>query len=206
MQILAKIGILGGTFNPIHHGHLILTQNAIDAFDLSKVLMIPCAVPPHKRVHDLIPANHRLDMLEMGTEGDFRLEVANIEVKRGEISYAIDTVHELQAIYKQAELYFIIGADTLTELHLWKDIDELVTLCRFVSFERPGFEIGNIKPEDLHLDMTVARQLVADITRGCSIEISSSDIRHRIAEGMNIRYLVPPAVEMYIAEHSLYQP
>ncbi|MBN2301594.1 MAG: nicotinate-nucleotide adenylyltransferase [Lentisphaerae bacterium] len=205
MEILTRIGILGGTFNPVHYGHLILAQNAIESFDLAKVLMIPCSTPPHKNNQNMLPARHRIAMLELAIEGDFRLEISNVEIKRGGISYAIDTIRELHQIYRRAELCFIIGTDTLMELHLWKDIGELLKLCRFISFDRPGFEIGDVNPTSLKLDASNAEQLIGDMAKGCRVEISSSDIRHRIAEGMSIRYLVPRTVEMYIAEHSLYQ-
>lgn len=200
----SRIGVLGGTFNPVHMGHLILAQSAVEAFDLSAVLFVPCGNPPHKDSSVLIAASHRMAMLEAAVESDLRFEVCDIEVKRAGRSYSVDTVTELQKMYPGAELYFIIGTDTLLELHLWKNIHDLLKLCRFVTFIRPGFDVGSIAAKDLHLDSPWPERLLQGVTQGRLIDVSSSDIRHRIAEGMSIRYLVPPAVEMYIAEHGLY--
>ena len=198
------IGILGGSFNPVHTGHLLLAQRALETYDLSKVLLVPCAVPAHKEASALIEARHRLAMVQLAVEDDFRFEVSDIELGRGGVSYAIDSVSQLRAQRPAASLYFIIGADTLRELHLWKDIGNLLRLCRFVSFGRPGFATDAASAGDLHLPAPWSHRLLADLTPGPLANISSSDIRHRLAEGMSIRYLVPPAVEMYIAEHALY--
>jgi len=199
-----RIGILGGTFNPIHLGHLILAQSAVEACDLAKVWFIPTGTPAHKHTAALAPAAHRLAMVQAAVEGDLRFEASDLEIRRGGVSYAIDTVKALQQEHPAAELYFIIGSDTLRELHQWKDAGELLTLCRFVAFARPGFEPAQWRPEDLRLAPPQAQALLAAVHPGRQIDISSSDIRHRIAEGLSIRYLVPEAVEMYIAEHGLY--
>jgi nicotinate-nucleotide adenylyltransferase len=199
-----RIGILGGTFNPVHIGHLILAQTAIETLELSRMLFIPCATPPHKSPSRLTPAKHRLAMLEMAVEGDPRFEVSDAEIRRGGISYTLDTVADLHKTCPDAELVFIIGADTLPELHLWKEVYTLLALCRIVAFARPGVRLGTLSAKDLHLDSPWPERLLKDIRIGRLIEISSSDVRHRIAEGLSIRYLVPAAVEMYIAEHGLY--
>ena len=204
MQPTSRIGILGGMFNPVHLGHLILAQSAVEAFDLRKVLFIPCGVPPHKNPGTLIPAAHRLAMVQAAIAGDPRFEALDIEIRRTGISYAVDTVAELRERYQGSELIFIIGSDTLGELYLWKNIYSLLTLCKFGVFGRPGFEVNAAQPASLHLESPWAERLVEGVTGGRQIDISSSDIRYRIAEGMNIRYLVPRDVERYIAEHRLY--
>jgi len=198
------IGILGGTFNPVHIGHLIVAQSAVETFDLSKVVFIPCAQPPHKGSSGLAAARHRLAMIEAAIEGDLRFEVSDMEIKRGGVSYAIDTVRELRQVHPESNVYFIIGSDTLPELHLWKDAYDLLKLCAFVTFARPGRNAGPPRPEDLHLDPPWPAELLKCYSSFRLVDISSSDIRYRMAEGMSIRYLVPPAVEMYIAEHRLY--
>jgi nicotinate-nucleotide adenylyltransferase len=200
----SRIGILGGTFNPIHMGHLILAQGAMETFELGTVLFVPCANPPHKRDRALVAAEHRVAMLQGAIESDPRFELCDIEIRRGGVSYAIDTVAELYKLYRGAELYFIIGADTLPELHLWKDIYSLLPLCRFISFARHGFEPAMLSPDALHLDPPWPRKLLRNLVPARRIDISSSDIRHRIAEGLSARYLVPESVEMYISEHGLY--
>jgi len=152
----------------------------------------------------LAPARHRLAMIEAAIAGDIRFEVSEVEVERGGISYAVDTVARLRKMYPAAELFFVIGADTLTELHLWKNIYTLLPLCHFVTFGRPGFDVMLITPRQLNLDPPWPQRLLRNVVSGRRVEISSSDIRHRVAEGMSIRYLVPDAVGMYIAEHTLY--
>lgn len=204
MESYSRIGILGGSFNPVHVGHLILAQSAVETFDLSQTLFVPCAKQPHKDAAIMVSAEHRLAMLNAAIENDLRFQVCDIDVKRGGRSYSIDTVALLREMYPRAELYFIIGSDTLSELHLWKDVDCLLKLCKFAVFERPGFESASITAEDLHMDGPWSKRLLQNVAAGHSIGISSSDIRHRIAEGMSICYLVPAAVEMYIVEHNLY--
>lgn len=199
-----RIGILGGTFNPVHLGHLIMAKDAIELFDLTMVMFIPCFIPPHRKHTTPIAANHRLSMLAAAIEDDLCLELNNIEIRRGGVSYAIDTITALKKKSPAAELYFIIGTDTLLELHSWKNIYDLLELCTFVTISRPGFNTNTIKPEDLKLNSPWPERLLGNMAAGHGIDISSSDIRYRIAEGMSIRYLVPPAVEMYIAEHNLY--
>jgi nicotinate-nucleotide adenylyltransferase len=200
----SRIGLIGGTFNPLHIGHLLLAQSAVETHDLAKVLFIPCGLPPHKNPVGLAAAGHRLAMLQAAIEDDLWFEATDIEIQRGGPSFAVDTVAELHALYPAAELHFIIGADTLTELHQWKNIYSLLALCRFVTFARPGFDLDRLRPDDLRLQAPWAERLLRNVTVGRRIDVSSSDIRHRLAEGMSIRYLVPRAVEMYVAEHGLY--
>lgn len=198
------IGILGGSFNPVHLGHLLLAQSALETFELAMVLFIPCAIPAHKDPSTLLDAKHRLAMLEMALEDALEFEVCDIDIKRAGTSYAIDTVSELRSAYPGTQFFFIIGADTLPELHLWKDIGRLLTLCEFIIFDRPRGAVGSIAPESLRLEDPWPERLLRNVMRTRLIDISSSEIRRRIAEGMSARYLVPPSVEMYIAEHNLY--
>lgn len=200
----ARIGILGGTFNPVHLGHLILAQTAAEVCDLGKVLFIPCGTPAHKNPGALIAAEHRLAMVRAAIAGDPRFEALDIEIRRAGISYAVDTVGQLRERYRDAELIFVIGSDTMGELYLWKSIYSLLTLCKFAVFCRPGFDVGSVQSASLHIESPWAERLVEGVTVGREIDISSSDIRYRVAEGMSIRYLVPQDVERYIAEHRLY--
>ncbi|MCE9615438.1 MAG: nicotinate-nucleotide adenylyltransferase [Lentisphaerae bacterium] len=201
----SRIGILGGTFNPIHVGHLILAQSALETFELSTVLFIPCATPPHKSATDLLPGKHRLAMIERAIEWNPFFESSDQELQRPGISYAVDTVATLSRQYPDASLFFIIGADTLRELHKWRQIYDLLAICRFITFGRPGAELASVATADLGLDPPWPDRLRKDLTVGRHIDISSTDIRYRVAEGLSIRYLVPPEVEMYIAEHGLYR-
>lgn len=205
MNSTVRIGILGGTFNPVHLGHLILAQEAAEMCELSKVLFVPCAQPPHKPTAALSPDRHRLAMLQAAVEDNLGFEVSDTELCRGGVSYSIDTVRELKQEDESVELCFIIGSDMLRELHLWKDVAELMQLCRFLTFQRPGSCIEALKPDAVGLAPHQVETLLKDVRIGRQIDISSSDIRYRVAEGMSIRYLVPQAVEMYIAEHNLYR-
>lgn len=205
LRHIPRLGVLGGTFNPVHMGHLIMAQDAIEHFELSKVIFMPCANPPHKATSDLASARHRMAMLETAIEGDLRFEVSDMELQRGGTSYTIDTVRELAAQHPGIEICFIIGADSLMELHLWKDIDILLGLCRVVTIARPGIELASLRASDLHVKHPCTVRLQADVRVGHLINVSSTDIRYRAAEGMSIRYLVPAGVDMYIAEHSLYR-
>lgn len=199
-----RLGILGGTFNPIHMGHLLIAQSALEAHDLAKVVFIPCATPPHKRTPSLAPAANRMAMVNAAIAGDVRFESSDLEIARGGPSYAIDTVRVLRREHPDCELCFVIGSDSLRELHLWKDIAELLRLCRFLTVLRPGHEPAKVAEPMAALPDPWPQRLRADFVSGKQMDISSSEIRHRIAEGMSIRYLVPDAVEMYIAEHHLY--
>lgn len=200
-----RIGILGGTFNPVHLGHLILAQDALEQFELSKVVFMPCACPPHKSTRELISAEHRAAMLEAAIEGDLRFQVSRDEIERDGISYTIDTARAMKLQHPESEIVFVIGSDSLKELHLWKDIDALLEVCRFVTLTRPGADYEALMQADLRLSTEWSDRLREQVRVGHTLSISSTDIRYRVAEGMSIRYLVHPAVEMYIAEHSLYR-
>jgi nicotinate-nucleotide adenylyltransferase len=201
----SRIGILGGTFNPIHLGHLILAQSAIEHFDLSSVLFIPCTAPPHKPSTQLAAGAHRLAMIQHAIEENPAFEASDMELQRTGVSYAVDTVAHLARSQPNATLFFIIGADMLAILHKWRNIYDLLARCRFVSFGRPGGNPAELTHDRIRLDAPWPERLLKDYRVGRQIDISSSDIRYRIAEGLSIRYLVPPEVEMYIAEHGLYR-
>ncbi len=202
-----NIGVLGGSFNPVHVGHLMMAQGAVDALNLEKVLFIPARQPPHKDPVMLAGANHRLQMLRLAVEGNERFEVSEIELQREGPSYTVDTLRQLREEYgEEAGLYFIIGADSIQELPLWRDVAMLVQLCRIVPVARPGERSGD---EIQYLAQAVgeqrARELLARLLRIPLVDISSSDIRRRIAAGLSIRYLVPESVRGYIEENRLYR-
>ena len=183
---------------------MILAQDALEAFDLATVLFVPCDRPPYKPTAGLVSAEHRVAMLEAALTGSILFEVCDLEIRRGGTTYSIDTVRDLITRHPKDEMAFIIGSDTLPELHLWKDVRNLLKLCRFVTLARPGFNLKAMTERNLNLEPDLARALLANVAIGHQMDISSSDIRHRVAEGMSIRYLVPDAVDMYITEHSLY--
>lgn len=182
-----------------------MAQDALEAFDLDTVLFVPCDHPPHKPATSLASVAHRAAMLEAALAGSRQFKTCDLEIKRGGTTYSIDTVRALATHYPKDVLAFIIGSDTLPELHLWKDARELIGLCQFVTMARPGFDLKAMTAKRLNLEETLAQTLLANVAIGHQVDISASDIRHRIAEGMSIRYLVPDAVDMYIAEHGLYK-
>ncbi len=182
-----------------------MAQDALELFELSKVVFVPSACPPHKPGGQLVSAEHRLAMVEAALEGDTRFEASDMELRREGPSYSVDTAREFRSLYPDAEIFFIIGSDSLPELHLWKDITVLLGWCRFLTIARPGFSLGPPDARDLGLGEPHSSMLRAHIKEGHLVNISSTDVRYRIAEGMSIRYLVHPAVEMYIAEHSLFR-
>lgn len=197
-----RIGILGGTFNPIHVGHLLTAQDALEQMDLERVIFIPSATPPHKVVDKLASARDRVRMIKLAIRGNDRFEVDDIEIQRGGKSYSVDTLTQLKHRYPRAEFFFIIGADSLRELHLWREVARLVTLCTFVTVPRPGFEPKPVI--DPRLDTATRRRLRQHVLRGHACDIASRDIRARGSSGRSIRYLVPNAVRLYITRHRLY--
>jgi len=190
-----RIGILGGTFNPIHLGHLLIAQDALEAAGLDRVLVIPAATPPHKALAGNASATHRQRMVALAIAGDKRFALDDREIRRGGKSYSVDTLAELHAEHPSADFYFIIGADSLGELHLWKDARQLVKLCRFIAVTRPGYV-----PKPARL--AGLRYRLLD-THRCAI--ASRDIRARLRQGRSIRYLVPDTVVRYIEAQKLYR-
>ncbi len=199
-----NIGILGGTFNPIHIGHLILAQSAAEDYELNRVIFIPCASPPHKPAPDLIEGRHRLAMVRSAIASNPCFDVSDVELERGGVSYAVDTLHALGKANPGARFFFIIGSDMLPQLHEWRNIDQLLETCRFITFARPGYDPRSVSKEDLKLPEPWPERLMEDVTVSRQFDASSTDIRYRLAEGLSIQYLVPPEVEMYINEHNLY--
>jgi nicotinate-nucleotide adenylyltransferase len=200
-----RIGILGGTFNPIHMGHLTVADEVYDYHNLSKILFIPAYIPPHKPTTDLADAHHRYQMVKEAITRNENFEVSDFEIKREVRSYTIDTVNELLNLYdKNCEVFLIIGADSLSELELWKDIKKLSRLCHFVVVNRPGYSTD--VPDSLA--GVVGNDTISEIERLkvqiSPIAISSTDIRKRLREGADVNGLVPSCVEAYIREHGLY--
>ncbi|MFQ5686535.1 MAG: nicotinate-nucleotide adenylyltransferase [Candidatus Scalindua sp.] len=202
-----RIGILGGTFNPIHMGHLIMAEEVCKRRHLSKVIFIPAYIPPHKHVDDLTDACQRYQMVKEAINENDKFELSDLEIRREGKSYTIDTVHEiLRCNGEECEVFLIIGADSLNELELWKDIKKLSQLCHFVIVNRPGFSTDTSS----RLAELIGNNNILDIEKLKievePVEISSTEIRKRLKEGLDVKNLVPECVEAYIKENGLYSP
>ena len=195
------IGLLGGTFNPVHEGHLSIAREALRLFALDAVWFIPCAVPPHKPAHNLAANEDRLAMLRLALAGEPRFDALPIEFDRPGKSYTVDTVRALQALHPGDGFVFIIGADTLPELHTWHQPLELLSLVRIVTLARPGFVPDAVA---LQLPPPWPARLLADLRTGDPLDVSSRDVRAKIAAGQTLS-LVPEPVQRYIQEHNLYR-
>ncbi|NTV90522.1 MAG: nicotinate-nucleotide adenylyltransferase [Clostridiales bacterium] len=202
-QPKTKIGIMGGTFNPPHFGHLLAAEAARENFALQKILFIPSGNPPHKDENEVVRAEDRYKMVEAAVASNPNFEALRIEIDRKGRTYSVDTLKELKKLYGDGtDFYFIIGADIINELVLWKDYLELFSLCGFIAVNRPGFDISGLSGEVSQL--LAQNKLRIETLKIPMLEISSSDIRERISEGRSIRYLTPTAVEDYIKNARLY--
>lgn len=196
-----QLGILGGTFDPIHLGHLFIAQEAAAAARLDRVLFIPTGQPPHRSQMPLASPAERADMVRLAVAGNALFELSEIELNRPGPSYTIDTLRALAAGSPDCSLYFILGADSLADLPEWRQPDEILELARVLAMAR-----GGRPPVDLEaLDRAVpgAGERVC-VIESPGLEVSARDIRARIPAGRPIRYLVPDTVESYIREHGLY--
>ena len=187
-----KIGILGGTFNPIHIGHLILAEEVREKLKLDKVIFVPTYLAPHKDNSDIAPAHARLAMTKLAIKGNGYFLASDIEIKRDGCSYTIDTMKEFKKLYPQDELYFIIGSDLLKYLDDWKDLQEIIKMVRFIVATRPGYPLEKIPS---HISTIPIR----------AVDISGFEIRKAIKENKSFRYLVSELVLKYINKKRLYR-
>ncbi|MBM7651710.1 nicotinate-nucleotide adenylyltransferase [Neobacillus cucumis] len=187
---MKKVGILGGTFNPPHYGHLLIANEVLSELDLDIIWFMPNHEPPHKKKPDSVKDEERLRMLELAITGNTNFSVQPIELKRTGPSYTVDTMKILNENYPEYQFFFIIGADMIEYLPKWHDIDILVNLVQFVGVERPSYNHQTDYPV-LYIDVP-------------SIDVSSSMIRDRVKKGKSVRYLLPDSVIDYIEEKQLY--
>jgi len=187
-----KIGILGGTFNPIHIGHLILAEEAREKLGLDRIIFVPAYLPPHKDNSDIALAKDRLAMVKLAISGNQYFSVSDLEIKRDGRSYTIDTMKEFKNIYPHDELYFIIGSDLLKYLDDWKDLVEIIKMVKFIVATRPGYPLEKIPP---YISTVAIR----------AVDISGFEIRRCLKEDKSFRYLVPELVYKYIIKNNLYK-
>ena len=187
-----RIGILGGTFDPVHNGHIYLAKKVCQELKLSKIIFIPTYIPPHKKGIKVTQAGHRYNMLKLAISGNKKFKISDMEIKRKGRSYSVETLRRLRRRYgARAEFFFITGSDSLKELDRWKNLPEILRLSRFVVVQRPGFKAKNHPGDFIYLKINAKN-------------ISSTDIRNRIKAGKPLNCLAPGSVEAYINEYNLY--
>jgi len=197
------LGIFGGSFNPIHVGHLILAEYIREEFKLRKIIFIPTGNPPHKNVSDLEKACFRFDMVKIAVGNNPFFEVSDIEIKREGISYTSDTLKEIRGKYPDEELFFICGSDSLVQLSSWHEPESIFRLAAIIAAGRAG--IPDKELEGVIAEFKNRYNARIYLSEAPHIGISSSEIRNRIKNGFSVRYMVPDAVAEYIAKNRLYR-
>lgn len=199
---MQRIGVIGGTFDPIHYGHLAAAEEARVRVNLEKVLFAVAGLPPHKLDEEVTPVEHRLAMVRLGISSNPDFELSRVDVDRSGPSYTVDTISILQEQWGQGtEMFFILGIDSLVEVPTWHQPERLIQLCHLVAVARPGFEVDMRQLEDSVPGISSRVEIIGMP----EVDISSSDLQRRVREGLPIRYQVPEEVERYIREHRLYQ-
>lgn len=197
------LGIMGGTFDPIHYGHLLAAEWADEAFKLDEVVFIPAARPPHKAPADVIGGRHRYRMVELAIADNPAFSVSSLELERSGYSYTVDTIRYFLKSDPQPDIRFIMGVDALQLIHTWKEVEELLQLCRLIVVTRPGYELNRSDP----VFASVPKMLwdKVDLLTIPELGISSTEIRRRTAAGLSVRYLLPLEVAGYIQQNHLYR-
>jgi nicotinate-nucleotide adenylyltransferase len=194
---------MGGTFDPIHYGHLFIAECSRHKFNLESVLFIPAGEPVHKHRNDIVDAVHRLEMTRLAVHSNPFFSVSDIEVKRSGPTYTVDTLEYLnQEAGESADFFFITGADAIIEILTWKDVARVFELCRFIAVTRPSYSYEKMNGVLSGLDPDFQCKIHIHETSG--IMVSSTEIRQHAAKGEPVRYLLPEAVEAYIQTNALY--
>jgi nicotinate-nucleotide adenylyltransferase len=188
-----RIGVMGGTFDPIHHGHLVAASEVAQSHDLDEVIFVPTGEPTYKS--NVTPAEHRYLMTVIATASNPRFTVSRVDIDRSKPTFTIDTLRDIRRERRDADLYFITGADAIAQILSWKDVDELWELAHFVAVSRPGhvLSVSGLPEQDVSLLEVPA------------LAISSTDCRDRVRRGFPVWYLVPDGVVQYISKHHLYR-
>lgn len=198
-----RIGIYGGTFDPVHLGHLVLAETCREQCQLDRIIFIPAGVPPHKQGRELTAGHIRADLLEFAVAGYGEFSVDRSEIKRSGPSFTVETLRALRQAHPDDELFFLMGADSLAEFHLWREPREIATLAGLIVVNR-GTQPPSSRESLLPLLGRDAVDRIQFVTMP-GIDISASDLRRRARDGHSLRYLVPRAVERYIIEHQVYR-
>ncbi|MCX7702708.1 MAG: nicotinate-nucleotide adenylyltransferase [Planctomycetota bacterium] len=199
-----RIGIFGGSFDPVHIGHIETAERVTRKYHLDRLFFVPAFCPPHKTFKTLTDGAHRLRMLEIAIKGNDKFTVEDVELKRGGVSYTVDTLRYFRRSFPQAELYFIIGSDSLEEILLWREIEEAMKIARFVTVLRSGFKESIFDRLKKVFGEERVSQLKDDFLREPPVAVSSSEIRERIKAGESVEGMLPQGVEKYIRQMKLY--
>ena len=195
-----RIGLMGGTFDPVHYGHLVIAEVARTEFALERVVWVPAGDPPHKKEYPVTAQEHRYAMVLLGTASNPHFEVSRMEIEREGVSYSFQTIRSFARRYPEHEVFFITGADAILEILTWYRHHEVIHSCRFIAVTRPGYDLSRLN--DLLPPEYLPR--ISAITAP-GVHLSSTEIRERLQAGQTIRYLVPEAVEAYVHKHGLYR-
>lgn len=205
-----RIGIFGGSFNPVHLGHLIMAECCLEQARLDRVLFVPASIPPHKQDQQLAPCSERIEMLRLATSGHERFAVCSDECDRSGVSYTLDTVTSLRKQFSEADLFLILGPDALASLPTWREPGRLASLVTILALERQGLDNLETVLQQPALRQLLpagrAEQIWHERIRVPAIAIRASQIRDAVAAGRSIRFRTPRAVEQYIAQRGLYRP
>lgn len=197
------IGIMGGTFNPIHYGHLLMCEHIREEFGLEKILFVPSKIPPHKLSDEIAPTEHRLEMVRMAIEDNPYFELCDVEMKMEGPSYTVETLKVLKKEYgSEKRLYFIIGADSLVQLESWMRFREILGMVDIIVARRPDTDTGLLVKTIDRMNSEYSARI--HLSEAVALDFSSTRIRNRVRNGFSIRYMVPGSVEKYIMEHGLY--
>ena len=196
-----RLGIMGGTFDPIHIGHLAVAEQAREAMQLDAVVFVPTGEPVFKKDRDVTPAEHRLEMCRLAVESNPAFDVSDIEIRRKGNTYTVDTLRQMRAHYPEnVELWFITGADAVASIVKWRESAAIAGLATLIAVTRPGFALT----EQVKDDIASAGPFDVRYLEATALSVSSSDLRSRVANGLSIRYLTMARVRDYIYEHGLY--
>lgn len=198
-----RLGIMGGTFDPIHYGHMVAAETARIELGLDNVLFIPTGIPPHKVDRQVTDANLRLKMVEMSIRDNKNFKVSRIEIEREGPTYTIDTLQRLHDLFPEQELYFITGTDALKELITWREPQEIIKLARIVGASRPGYDSHGLLAK-IYRKYPFTKDRISQLEVP-ALAISSTDIRSRVQNNKSIRYLLPEEVRLFIKTNKLYQ-
>lgn len=196
-----RLGIMGGTFNPIHYGHLVAAEQARCKFNLDEVTFVPSGTPPHKQPRKLADSEHRYLMTVLATTNNPYFSISRTEIDRGGPSYAVDTIKHFLDVYSQynIQIFFITGMDAVMEILTWRKPETIMELCTIIAATRPGFDAQALEH---HIGEENSRAV--KLLHASALAISSTDIRQRVADGLPIKYLLPDTVEQHIRKNRLY--